>query len=61
MRALSRSGDSEPRLQALRFAQQWTGTIDWNSLERARKGLDACRAFLVPDNAEGRILRLPGR
>ena len=63
LRALSRTGRAEPLIQALDYAQRWTIAVDWASIPETRRQLDACNAFLDPDEAddEGKRLRMPRR
>ena len=61
LRALSRTERPEPLIQMLDYAHRWTLAVDWTSLDDTRRELDACHAFLDPDEAEteGRRLRMP--
>ena len=61
LRALSGNGRPEALIQALDYAQRWTRAIDWRELASSRRQLEACHAFLQPDEAEetGRLLRFP--
>jgi hypothetical protein len=61
LRALSRTGRAEPLIHALDYAQRWTIAVDWASIPETQRQLDACNAFLDPDEAEaeGRRLRMP--
>ena len=61
LRALSRSSRPEALLQALDYAQRWTLAIDWRTVTSTGRQLEACHAFLQPDEAEetGRLLRFP--
>ena len=63
LRALSRTGRAEPLIQALDYAQRWTIAVDWTSIPETQRQLDACHAFLDPDeaDAEGKRLRMPRR
>ncbi len=63
LKALSQSGQPEPLIRVLDFAQKWTIAVDWQSIEETRCELDACNAFLDPNVAdeEGQRLRMPGR
>ncbi|HEC90953.1 MAG TPA: Fic family protein, partial [Alphaproteobacteria bacterium] len=63
LKALSQSGRPEPLIRMLDFAQKWTVAVDWRSVEKTRRELDDCNAFLDPDVAdeEGRRLRMPGQ
>lgn len=61
LRALSRNGRPEPLIRALDYAQRWTRAIDWRAVASTGRQLEACHAFLQPDEAEetGRLLRFP--
>ena len=61
LRALSRTRRPEPLVQALDYAQRWTMAVDWSSIPDTQRQLDACNAFLKPDEAEGagKRLRMP--
>ena len=61
LRALSRNGIPEPFILALDYAQRWTRAIDWSAISSTGRQLEACHAFLGPDEAEetGRLLRFP--
>ena len=63
LKALSRTGRAEPLVRVLDYAQRWTAAVDWRSVERARRDLEECGAFLDPAvaEAEGRRLRMPER
>jgi len=58
LRALSRSGDPDPIVRVMDFAQRFTAEVPLFSYESARAVLAACNAFDEPD--EGR-LRMPGQ
>ena len=62
LKALSQSGRPQPLIHMLDYAQRWTATVDWRSVEETRHELDGCNAFLDPIVAEeeGRRLRMPG-
>lgn len=63
LRALSLNGHPEPLIRMLDYAQRWTAAVDWRSVEATRLELDACNAFLDPNEAEesGKRLRMPDR
>ena len=63
LKALSQSGQPEPLIRMLDYAQKWTASIDWRSVAETRSELEACNAFLDPAVAdeEGRRLRMPAR
>ena len=62
LKALSQSGRPEPLIRMLDYAQRWTATVHWRSVEETRRELDDCNAFLDPIIAEdeGKRLRMPG-
>ncbi|MBF0093995.1 MAG: Fic family protein [Alphaproteobacteria bacterium] len=62
LKALSQSGQPEPLIRMLDFAQKWTVAVEWGNLDATRRELEACNAFLDPNVAdeEGRRLRMPG-
>ncbi len=61
LKALSLNLRPEPLIQALDYAQRWTASVDWRSVEHARRQLEACHAFLDPAvaDAQGHRLRMP--
>jgi Fic family protein len=61
LRALSRTGRPEPMIRMLDYAQKWTAAVDWRSVEKTRRELDTCNAFLDASVAEeeGKRLRMP--
>lgn len=58
LRALSRGGDPRPLVRVLDFAQQYAAAIDWSDLDTAKEMLAATNAFVPPEVAEERGLRL---
>jgi Fic family protein len=58
LRALSRNGNPRPLIRVLDFAQEYAKSIDWSDLRRAEQMLEATNAFLEPELAEERGLRL---
>lgn len=58
LRALSRSGDPRPVVRVLDFAQRYAAAIDWSDLETAKRELAQTNAFVPPDVAEEKGLRL---
>jgi len=62
LKALSQSGRPEPLIRMLDYAQRWTATVDWRSVEETRRELEDCNAFIDAAVAEeeGRRLRMPG-
>ena len=61
LRALSRNSHPVPLIRVLDFAQRWTRAIDWGDLAPTGRQLEACHAFLEPDEVEetGRQLLFP--
>ncbi|MCY3600747.1 MAG: Fic family protein [Gemmatimonadetes bacterium] len=62
LRALSRTDRRpEPLIGMLDYAQRWTLAVGWTSLPETQRELEACHAFLDPDEAdgEGKRLRMP--
>ena len=62
LRALSRTDRRpQPLIDTLDYAQRWTLAVDWTSLQETQRELEACHAFLDPDEAEreGKRLRMP--
>jgi len=58
LRALSRGGDPRPLVRVLDFAQRYAAAIDWSELATAEAALRATNAFVTPDEAEERGVRL---
>jgi hypothetical protein len=58
LRALSRGGDPRPLVRVLDFAQRYAAAIDWRDLEVAKVQLAETNAFVTPDIAEEKGLRL---
>lgn len=58
LRALSRSGNPQPLVRVLDFAQRYAAAIDWSSLSRAKEMLAMTNALVPPDVAEEKGLRL---
>lgn len=58
LRALSRNGNPQPLIRVLDFAQTYAAAIDWSDLRGAEATLAATNAFLEPEVAEERGLRL---
>ena len=62
LRALSRTDRRpQPLIDMLNYAQRWTLAVGWTSLQETERELEACHAFLDPDEAdgEGKRLRMP--
>ncbi|HYQ79472.1 MAG TPA: Fic family protein [Solirubrobacterales bacterium] len=58
LRALSRSSNPRPLVRVLDFAQQYAAAIDWSDLRTAKAMLTQTNAFVPPDVAEEKGLRL---
>lgn len=58
LRALSRNGNPRPLVRVLDFAQEYAAAIDWSDLRTAERMLEETNAFLTPEVAEERGLRL---
>lgn len=58
LRGLSRNGNPRPLVRVLNFAQRYAAAIDWSNLETAKAQLAQTNAFLPPDVAEEKGLRL---
>lgn len=58
LRALSRNGNPQPLIRVLDFAQAYAAAIEWSDLETAERMLERTNAFLTPDVAEERGVRL---
>lgn len=58
LRALSRRGDPRPLVRVLDFAQRYAAAIDWSDLETAKVQLAQTNAFVTPDVADEKGLRL---
>jgi hypothetical protein len=58
LRALSRSGNPQPLIRVLDHAQNYAAAIDWSDLRTAERMLEETNAFVPPDVAEERGLRL---
>lgn len=58
LRALSRNGNPRPLWRVLDFAQRYAAAIDWSDLDVAKGLLTQTNAFVPPDVAEEKGLRL---
>lgn len=58
LRTLSRNGNPQPLIRMLDFAQAYAATIDWSDLRTAERMLEETNAFITPDVADERGLRL---
>ena len=59
LRALTRTGNPDPLIRVLDYAQRWTVAVDWTSIRETQRELEVCNAFLNSDEAEGLRLRMP--
>jgi len=58
LRALSRNGNPQPLVRVLDFAQAYAAAIEWSDLRDAERSLEQTNAFLTPEAAEERGVRL---
>ena len=58
LRALSRTGNPDPLIRVLDYAQHWTLAVNWAAIPDTARELEACNAFLASDEAEMKCLRL---
>jgi hypothetical protein len=58
LKALSLNSLSEPIVRTLDFAQKWVTAMHWRDLNATRRELDGCNAFMDPNDADERGLRL---
>lgn len=58
LRALSRNGNPQPLIRVLDFAQAYAAAIDWSDLRTAERMLEQTNAFVTPDVADERGVRL---
>ncbi len=58
LRALSQNGNPAPLVRVLDFAQSYAAAIEWTDLRAAERTLEETNAFLTPEIAEERGLRL---
>lgn len=58
LRALSRNGNPQPLIRVLTFVQAHAAAIDWSDLQTTEQMLEQTNAFVSPDLAEERGLRL---
>lgn len=58
LKALSHNARAEPLIRTLDFAQRYTQSIDWENFKEAQKQLEQSNAFLDPNDAEDRGIRL---
>jgi len=58
LRALSRNGNPRPLVRVLDFAQRYAAAIDWSDLDTAKRMLTWTNAFVTPDVANEKELRL---
>jgi fido (protein-threonine AMPylation protein) len=58
LRSMSRMGNATALIRMLDFAQLWTFEVLWQDWAETRSILEACHAFMEPDEANERYLRL---
>lgn len=58
LRALSRNGNPRPLERVLDFAQHYAAAVDWSDLDTAKNVLTRTNAFVPPDVADEKGLRL---
>jgi fido (protein-threonine AMPylation protein) len=58
LRALTHNAQPRPLVTVLDFAQRYTQAIDFSSFDRARAQLEETHAFVPPDEATARGIRL---
>jgi len=58
LRALSRNANPQALIRVLDFAQAYAAAIDWSDLRAAERALEKTNAFVEPEIAEERGLRL---
>jgi hypothetical protein len=58
LRALSRNANPQPLIRVLDFVQEYSAAIDWSDLRTAEPMLERTNAFLTPETAEERGVRL---
>jgi len=58
LRALSRNGNPQPLVRVLDFAQAYAAAIEWSDLRGAERTLERTNAFVTPEDAEERNVRL---
>lgn len=61
LKTLTNDRRSTPLIRTLDFGHKFTQSIDWSDYDRAREQLEACNAFMDPNEADrqGIRLRLP--
>jgi hypothetical protein len=58
LRALSRNSNPRPLIRVLDYAQRYAAAIDWSDLRVAERMLEQTNAFVTPDVADERGVRL---
>ncbi len=60
LKVLSQTGQPEPLIRTLDYAQKWVASVDWGGLDTTEEQLMRCNAFFDPSTAdeEGKRLRL---
>jgi fido (protein-threonine AMPylation protein) len=58
LKTLSQTGQAEPLIAVLDYAQKWTSAIDWAAIEITQEQLTKANAFLDPSIADSEGIRL---
>jgi Fic/DOC family len=58
LKAQSLNGQPTPLVRTLDFAQKWVTAMQWRDLDSTRLELDGCNAFMDPNDADERGMRL---
>jgi len=58
LKALSHNAKPEPLIRTLDFAQRYTQSINWEDFSEAQKQLEGTNAFMDPNDADDRGIRL---
>lgn len=58
LKALAQAGKASPLIRTLDFAQKYTHSINWSSFEHAQQMLEKTHAFLDPNEADLKGIRL---
>lgn len=58
LKALSNLHNPTPLVRTLDFAQRWVAAVPWGDLNQTRTVLDSCNAFMDPQEADDRGIRL---
>jgi hypothetical protein len=58
LKALSQNAEPMPIIRTLDFARKWVTAVPWADLDTARQALESCHAFVDPNEADDRGIRL---